>query len=308
MRRRDGFFRTGVPDGLVDLLRDRFGIENPEPVPIDVKCAWPVFRVSGTDGKPMFVKLASSDAAAKTLSFLKSVAGCPLFPVPIAIEPVGFGGFSVLCLEWKDTVQVNAEDMSDAQLDSFLDGCGRMSEALRRYEGAVEVSGEDDPDLQYGRVANYASRHPLLGRLLVPLLSVPAVERSYAGRDLVTIHGDFQPRNYGFTGGRFAAVFDFDALTKGLACEDAAYAFTERARRSELSVRARRRLTTLFLECARKSEWAREDWLVAVNHARLRIAARRLDRHPDASFIAWDIARRDRLLAVLADALRTLNA
>ena len=198
---------------------------------------------------------------------------------------------------------MNAEDMSDAQFASFVDGCRRLSSVLFAYRGELRPVGEDDPELQHAQLAAYAERHPLVGRLLRPLLDVPEARRTYGSRARATIHGDFQPKNYGFDGERFAAVFDFDALTTGLACEDAAYAFTERARRAELSAEKRRRLTELFLRFVGSSPWPKDEWLVAVNHARLRIAARRLDRHPDSPFVAFDIARRDRPLRKLAAAL-----
>ena len=288
---------------LAAALSDRLGRPGLKLEPLNVACAWPVFRATSPDGAPLFVKLADPSRARQTRAFLTSAPAAPFLPQVVLSEPLEFDGYDVLVLEWKEARCVNAEDMSDLQFASFVDGCRRLSSVLSAYRGELRPVGEEDPDLQHAKLAAYAERHPVVGRLLSPLLDVPEARRTYGSRARATIHGDFQPKNYGFDGERFAAVFDFDALTTGLACEDAAYAFTERARRAELPAAKRRRLTELFLRLVGTSPWPKDEWLVAVNHARLRIAARRLDRHPDSPFVALDIARRDRPLAVLAVAL-----
>ena len=288
---------------LAATLSDRLGRPGLKLAPLDVACAWPVFKATAADGAPLFVKLADPARARQTRAFLTSVPAAPFLPRTVLDGPLAFDGYDVLVLDWKESECVNAEDMTDAQAAAFADGCRRLAAVLAAYRGGLRPVGEDDPGLQWEKLSAYAARHPLVGRLLRPLLDLPAAWRTYGSRTLVTIHGDFQPKNYGFDGERFAAVFDFDALTTGLACEDAAYAFTERARRAELSAVKRRRLTELFLRLVGTSFWPKDEWLVAVNHARLRIAARRLDRHSDSSFVALDIARRDRPLRRLAAAL-----
>ncbi len=295
-------------DRLSAFLAERIGVQSLTLTPIAVSCAWPVFKGVTSAGEPLFVKLSDRRLAEKTLDFLSNVRAGGLLASPRLPEALDFDGHAVLCLEWKRAVRVNAEDMTDRQMASFLSGCRELSAALNAYRGEVLPNEEDSPDRQYALVADYARRHPLLAGLVRPLLSLPETERSYRGRSLVTIHGDLQEENYGFDGDRLSAVFDFDAIRKGLACEDAAYAFTERARRSELSARARRRLTGLFLSLVRASPWPADEWLVAVNHARLRIASRRLARRSHSPFIAFDIARRDRPLRHLAEALKETYA
>ena len=277
-------------------LAGRLGRKALKLEPVRVQCRWPVFRAVSPGCAATFVKLTERAFSERTLALLSAAEDCPFFPRPLLAEDFDFDGLSVLCLEWKDAVCVNAEDMTEGQFASFVDACKSMSDVLCRFGGAVRPVGEDAPERQYGVLADYAARHPLVGRLLRPILSIPESARTYEGCDCVTIHGDFQPKNYGFVGERFAAVFDFDALTKGLACEDAAYAFTERARRAELSAAARRRLEELFSRLVAMSPWSKRDWRIAVSHARLRIAARRLEKHPDSAFVAFDIARRDRPL------------
>lgn len=288
---------------LAAVLADRLGRTELTLAPISVACAWPVFKATEADGVPLFVKLADPASARRTREFLASVPVAPFLPQVVLNEPLAFDGYDVLVLNWKDAKCVHAEDMSDRQFVAFADGCRRLSSVLASYRGGLRPIGEDDPNSQYALLAAYAEKHPLVGRLLRPLLEIPAPQRTYGDRELVTIHGDFQPKNYGFEGESFAAVFDFDALTTGLACEDAAYAFTERARRAELAAAKRRRLTELFLRLVGMSPWPKDEWLVAVSHARLRIATRRLGKHPDSPFVAFDIARRDRPLAAFAAAL-----
>lgn len=293
---------------LSGLLAARMGVPSVALAPVGVRCAWPVFKATAPGRPPLFVKVVDRPAAERTLAFLASVSPAPFLPQPALPEAPAFAGHAVLCLEWKDARCVNAEDMTDAQLDSFVDGCRRLSGVLAEYGGPLVPPDEDSPERQYAVLSGYAARHPSAVRLLRPLLAIPLAARSYGGRRLCVVHGDFQPRNYGFDGDRFAAVFDFDALTTGLACEDAAYAFTERARRSELSARERARLTELLLRFVRRSPWPGGDWAVAVSHARLRIASRRIERHPDSVFVAADVWRRDRPLARLAAALEGVDA
>ena len=234
-------------------------------------CTWPVYRAAAPDGRPVFVKVAPRDRVERTKAFLKVAADCPLLPKVVDFDIPELAGRDYVCLEWMDAGRVNAEDMTDAQADSLL--------------------------------AGYAKRHPLVGCLVAPLVGIPETERTYGGRATVTIHGDLQPKNYGFRGDSLAAVFDIDGITKGLACEDLAYAFTERCRRAELTDAKRRRLADLFLRLVRNSPWPKDEWRIAVNRDRLRIAARRVASHPHSPLTAFDIARRDRPLRWLAEML-----
>ena len=294
---------------LSALIADRLRLVAVDLVPLDVECAWPVYRAEAIGREPMFVKVTERAAAERTLEFLAAAAGCPFLPRPVLADAPAFEGHAVICLDWKASERVNAEDMTEGQLGSFVAGCRILSDALARYRGPITPLAEaDSPRGQYAALRDYAGRHPVMARLLRPLLDIPETEREYGVRELVIIHGDLQPKNYGFVGDSLAAVYDTDDLTEGLACEDAAYAFTERARRLELSAAMRRRLTELFLRLVELSPWPKDEWLIAVNHARLRIAARRLEKRPDSVFVAFDIARRDKPLRLLVEALRRGNA
>ena len=290
---------------LSALIADRLRLVAAELVPLDVKCAWPVYRATAIGCEPMLVKVTERAAAERTLNFLSAAEGCPFLPRPVLADAPDFGGHAVLCLEWKTSERVNAEDMTEGQLGSFVEGCRTLSEVLARYRGPITPLAEaDSPRGQYAALRDYAVRHPFMARLLKQLLDIPEAEREYGARELTIIHGDLQPKNYGFDGDRLAAVYDTDDLTEGLACEDACYAFTERMRRSELSAAKRRRLTELFLRLGELSPWPKDEWLIAVNHSRLRIAARRLEKRPDSVFVAFDIARRDKPLRALAETLK----
>ena len=294
---------------LAAVLSERLHQGLRELAPLGIPCTWPVFRAVTADGRAMFVKVTEKAAAERTLACLGSAGDCPLLPRPIIPEALDFGEFAVLCLDWRETRRVEPERMTEAQFLSFVEGLRCLSEALKSYSGPFsDYAEEDSPESYYDALVRYAARHPLSSRLLKSLLVLPERMRSCAGRELVPIHGDFQSGNYGFDGDRLAAVFDVDDIVPGLPCEDATYAFTERLRHSELTDDERRRIIDLFLRMVGMLPWPLEDWQFAVSHARLRIAARRLLRHPRLPFIVLDVLRRDRPLRLLAEALETCRA
>lgn len=266
---------------------------------VPVACRWPVYRGEVPEGSPIFVKVARPEEVRSTLTLLASVGVCDLLPRLVLTEPLDFGEWSVLCLEWKRSSVLLAEQMSEAQLKSFCEGCVSLSKSLSQVKLPLAARESDDPECQYARLADYVARHRLAGRLLWNLVGIPEGERTYGARRLVPIHGDLQPKNYGFDGARMAAVYDFEEVRLGLACEDAAYAFMERCR--HLGGRRHLRLVSLFLKLMEMSPWPADEWLVAVNHCRLRIASRRLEKHPDGTLVAFDIWRRDRPLRKLYD-------
>lgn len=292
-------------EALARTLAARLGCRGLRLTRLGVACRWPVFRAEPPDGSPVFVKVARPEEVRRALRFLSSAGGCRLLPRPVLNEPVPFGGGEVLCLEWKEGRTVFAEEMTDAQAESFLAGCVELSQTLARFPSVLRPDDEDDPVRQHAALAAYAARHPLCGRLFGGLVGLPVGERTYGARPLVPVHGDLQPKNYGFDGETLSAVYDFEELTLGLACEDPAYAFTERCRRLGFGRRRRReRLVELFVRMVEASPWPADEWLVAVNHCRLRIAARRLAKHPDGWWVAADIASRDRPLKALSDRVR----
>lgn len=295
-------------DALARFVAEVMHLVTVELEPIDVNCAWPVYKARPLGAEPFFVKLTATEPAERTLSFLREMRS-PLLPRVLTESLPVFERYRVLCLEWRPSTRVNAEEMNDAQAASFLEGCVSFSKTLNDFTGTIRPLEEgDSPRGEYNELVCYSLRHPLCAKLLNPLLSLPKEERDFSGHRLVTIHGDLQPRNYGFTGDSLSVIYDTDDLTEGLACEDATYAFTERLRKSSLSSVERKGLIARFLAMVSASPWPKEEWLLAVNHARLTIAARRLAKRPNSLFIALDIRRRDKPLRALADALRSYHA
>ena len=289
-------------DELAGCLADRLDRRNLTLVPLDVACAAPVFKGVCEKESPMFVKLALPRSAERFVSFLRAAGPDKLLP-RVLCEPFPMGDRVVLCLEWKEVVRVNAEEMSEWQASSLLSGCVRLSGILQRAQDIADPPEEEATEFMRERLARYCARHPFVGRFLRELAELPDDACMYGDRKLVTVHGDLQPKNYGFVGNDLAAVFDFDDVTRGLACEDLAYAFTERARRSALSASGRRRLQELFARTVRDSPWPVEEWRIAVNRSRLRIATRRLAKRPDSVLVVLDICRRDRPLSKLLEAI-----
>ena len=288
---------------LAKALSERFGGALFDLTPLDVECSRPVFRATTPGRAPMFVKIASAAETSRTLRLLGAAGSCRLFPKALLPEAFDFDGRSVVCLEWQRGRRLEGEDMTDGEADSFLAGICDMSAALQAAPDVRPATGEDTPEGQFATVADYARRHPHVARFLRGLTDIPARERSYEGRRLLPIHGDFHSCNFGFEDGRIVAVFDFDAMIMGLPCEDAAYPFTESIRQHGLPEAKRKRLRHTFRRLVRASPWPPEEWRVAVNHARLRIAANRIRKHPKSFMTAFDVFRRDRLVRPLLEDL-----
>lgn len=269
--------------------------------PINVSCANPVFRAELSDGRTAFLKIGDRETIGRAVGRLSELAECPLVPRILVRPSADFAEGLALCLEWKDCRKIEVVDLTDAEADALVDGAVGLSRAL---QGVTDVAygGEDDPDRQYGLICDFARRHPLAAQFLRGLLTVPLAARSYGTRRLEVIHGDFHALNFGFSGGRLSAVFDLDSLARGLPCEDLAYALCEDMRRGGQGARRRARLLDLFARFRARAPWPTADWLIAVNHARLRIAARRLEKHPHNPLVALDVLRRDRLLRPLVAA------
>ena len=59
---------------LADFLAERLRVVALELSPLDVKCAWPVFRGTAVGRPPVFVKVTDRAAAERTLAFLRTAA------------------------------------------------------------------------------------------------------------------------------------------------------------------------------------------------------------------------------------------
>ena len=265
--------------------------------PLGVKCTYPVFRGEADGGEPVFVKVGTKEERARTRDLLRIVGDCGLFSRFITEQPVDYGDFAVFVMEWKPSRIVFPEDMSPRQIESFVAGCVKLGETLQRREVRVLVNGvaaSDSPEGLYNELLRYVGRHPIVGRLLKDLVSIPAAERTFGNRPRSVCHGDFHAKNFGFDGDSFASVFDFDKLTEGLACGDLANALVERFSCLHLSRATRRRLKDVTRRIVALAPWPREEFAVACNVIRLQFAARRIRKHPNAPWVAFDVWRRDR--------------
>lgn len=260
--------------------------------PIDVSCANPVYRAALSDGRTAFLKIADRETIGRAVGRLSELAGSPLVPQILVSPSADFADGRALCLEWKDCRKIEVVDLTDAEADALVDGAVGLSRTLQSVMG-ISPGGEDDPDWQYELIRDFARRHPLAAQFLRGLLTLPPASRSYGARPLKVIHGDFHALNFGFAEGRLSAVFDFDSLAYGLPCEDLTYALCEDMRRSNLGAARHARLLELFARFRSRAPWSADEWLIAVNHARLRIAARRISKHPHNPFVAVDVFRRD---------------
>ena len=266
--------------------------------PLGKACTYPVFRGEAVGMPPVFVKVGTADEWRRTERLLADVGSCGLFPKLLPGSRVEYRGHAVFVMEWKATEIVYPEDMTERQADSFADACVKLSGVLQGARDFAPVAGSPlAPECMHEDLVRYVRRHPVAGRLLKGLLSVPAAERTFGARPLAVVHGDFHAKNFGFSGDEFASVFDFDKLSQGLPCGDLTDALVERYSCLGLSASARRRLGAVARRIVARVPWPREEFVVSCNVARLRFAVRRVRKHPDSAWVAMDVLRRDRKIS-----------
>ena len=266
--------------------------------PLGKACTYPVFRGEAVDMPPVFVKVGTADEWRRTERLLADVGSCGLFPKLLPGSRVEYRGHAIFVMEWKATEIVYPEDMTERQADSFADACVKLSGVLQGARDFAPVAGSPlAPECMHEDLVRYVRRHPVAGRLLKGLLSVPVAERTFGTRQLAVVHGDFHAKNFGFSGDEFASVFDFDKLTQGLPCGDLTDALVERYSCLGLSASARRRLGAVARRIVARVPWPREEFVVSCNVARLRFAVRRVRKHPDSAWVAMDVLRRDRKIS-----------
>lgn len=272
--------------------------------PLPVKCTYPVFRGEAADGRKVFVKLATRNEWDRTTSVLRDTGECRFLARMLVTDPVEFAGGVVMVSEWRESRVVFPEKMSSAQIESFVGGCVEFSDSLRNVHGFTTLAESPTaPGRLWEVLEGYVRRHPLSGRLLKGLTAIPEAERTYAGRALTVVHGDFHAKNLGFEGDRFACVYDFDRLTEGLACGDMVNVLAERFSLMRMSASDRARLAEVARTVFRASPWPADELRIAVNVLRLAFAARRIEKHPDSAWVALDILRRDRRIRAMLETI-----
>ena len=263
-----------------------------------VKCTYPVFRGEADGVAPIFVKVGTWEEWSRTAKLLKAIGDCGLFSRFLTDLPIEYSGSAVFVMEWRESKIVFPEDMTERQIESFIAGCARMFAALQQARGALGITPPtlETPEGLYGDLLQYASRHSLAGRLLKGLVEIPEARRTYGTHSRVVCHGDFHAKNFGFVGGEFAAVYDFDKLTEGLGCSDLVNALCERFSCFHLSRAARRRLCDVTRRIVTRVPWPRDELVIACNIVRLQFAVRRIRKHLDSAWVALDVLRRDRAI------------
>ena len=263
--------------------------------PLKVKCTYPVFKGEAEGAPPLFVKVGTQEEWTRTGDLLEAIGECGFFSRLVTREPIDYRGHAVFVMEWKESRIVFPEEMNSRQVESFVAGCVKLGEALG--SGLVSATGADtSPEELYGDILQYVARHPIAGRVLGCLVDIPEAERIYGRCPRTVCHGDFHAKNFGFAGDEFAAVYDFDKLTEGLACSDLVNALMERFSCFHLSRAARARLRDVTRRIVAAVPWPREELAIAANVVRLQFAARRIRKHPDSVWVAFDVWRRDRAL------------
>ena len=275
--------------------------------PLKVKCTYPVFKGEANGAAPVFVKVGTREEWERTRDLLKAIGDCGFFSRLVTEEPIGFGGHAVFVMEWKEAKTVFPEDMTERQAESLVAGCVKLGAALGQVRAGAGRGDRDgtgsSPEELFGIILQYVARHPVAGRLLKGLVSIPKAKRTYGVRPRAVCHGDFHAKNFGFVGDEFAAVYDFDKLTEGLGCSDLVNALCERFSCFHLSRAARCRLRDVTRRIVACVPWPREDLAVACNVVRLQFAARRIRKYPDSAWVALDVLRRDRKIRGFLDGL-----
>ena len=272
--------------------------------PLEKACTYPVFRGEADGLPPVFVKVGTADEWRRTERLVRDVGSCGLFPKLLPGSRIEYRGHAVFVMEWKETEVVYPENMTERQVDSFADACVMLSGVLQSVRDFTPIDGSPfAPECMYEELVRYVRRHPVAGRLLKDLVSVSAAERTFGTRPLAVVHGDFHAKNFGFSGDKFASVFDFDKLTQGLLCGDLTDALVERYSCLGLSASARRRLDAVARRLVARVPWPREEFVISCNVARLRFAVRRVRKHPDSAWVAIDVLRRDRKISEFLTAL-----
>lgn len=259
-------------------------------VPFETGSAKVVYRAERPDGPPLFVKLVS-DAPGARLKRLTDALDLP-FVAKVAHLLPWRDGRSVLCQVWQKGALVPPERMNAAQTAALVEATRRLQARLGPGDALLPPR---DPRASYAVVADFARRHPVARPFLRALLDIPESARTYDGLPLATIHGDQHYENYLFDGDDVSAIMDFEAVTRGLAVQDLAYAVARRYYKVRLTAAARANLDARFRQMVAARPGGRE-WTVAVNLWRLLFAARRLKSHPHFGPVACLVWKRDRAL------------
>ncbi len=275
--------------------------------PLKFKCTYPVFRGSTEAEKyAAFIKVATKEEWMRTVTILREVGENDLLPRLLTERFVAYGDYAVIIMKWKEGYVTQVDEMTGRQAAGLAYGCLRLTGILQRAKHFTPMLGSlRDPEVAWKVVTDFAARHPIAARPLRELLLLPPDVRLYCGRELVIVHGDFHARNYAFLGGKLASVYDFDKLTQDLSCGDLIQTLVYRFSEMNMPRAKRRKLWEMTRKLFTYTTYTREDMVTMAHIWRLRFAAHRIRKHPNAWWVGYDIARRDRrlmeLVAIITD-------
>lgn len=287
---------------LRELLEVAIGTSPIALYTVGVGCSHDVYRAHLPDGEDAFVKVTGERTmqhARDILDFLKHCDGFHAFARSLLKEPISWDGRVVTCFEWRPGAVKPPEELDDAEIRSLA---AVYPAAAGKFARAVHAKPARDLAALYAVIEDFARRHPLARPLLASLLKIPQADRTY--RTTVVTHGDFQFRNYAFIDGTVSAIFDLDNLIYGSPVEDLAYTAVQRYIRRATTKDAKRRIEKILRYFISSSHFDKQEWRIAINVCRLRAAVKRLEKHPDGLYVAFDVWLRDREILPL---LKTLE-
>lgn len=289
-------------DELSHILEEAVG-EKYELKPLKVKCTYPVFRGKTAAEKfAAFIKICPIEEWKRALTFTREMGTEDLFAQFLTESFIPYKSYAVIAMHWKGGYLVQLDEMNERQAKGLIYGCVHLTQLLQRVKHFTPVVGSPrDPEIAWQVIETYARHHPIASIPMRDLLSLPRDMRTYAGRKLVVVHGDFHAKNYGFMGPNLSSVFDMEKLTQDLACGDFIQTLVYRYSELGLTKDERQRLWDITQYMFHRLPWPREEVLTMIHIWRIRFAAHRIRKHPHAFWTGLDIARRDRRISELID-------
>lgn len=221
---------------------------------------------SAVDGTVFLVKCVTTDRQAffdALVEHLRTLAGQKVVRRLYEQEcPPTFCGCNVICLSWCEGDVRFPDELTERELDGFLDDYLAFSDAMEKVATVFPPR-----PLPQRRADALALCRGLPGRILRRILDEMEPDaRDYDPARLRTIHGDFHHGNFRFADGRIAAIFDLDEFRQGYPAEDIVRYFTCAAEHLRWYEQGRkRRMLCRFAQAVRRSPWSRREWMTAIN-------------------------------------------
>lgn len=264
---------------------------------LPIGCAAWVFRA---DPGPFFVKacpIQYAEGARDAIACLNEFRDMPFVSRSIVDGPLFFEETVVMVQSWQEGQNILVPLLSNAQIESLVSAYKSLQ--TRLCSGKFKLAKTRDPEVFYEQIVGAINRNGIFGRILSYIKDIPYEARVYG--DKVVIHGDFQYRNFGFTGDKLSAFFDLETLRLGSPVEDLLYLITDCYRKKGLSPSKRRRVEEILKLVIRLYGYPREEWMRALNILRLRVVAKRVSKHGWNPIVMIDAYQRDKPFRRLAN-------